>query len=242
MSVRRLKARAPLEARGLVGGYGRRDLVSGLDLRVESGERMAVLGPNGAGKTTLFDLLAGRLSPRAGSVLFGGEDVTREPLHRRARRGLGYVAQEPTVFADLSVRANLAVALRSPARRGAVEAGELDAALQAWGLADLADRSAAVLSGGERRRVEIARTLLTNPLVLLLDEPFAGLDPGARGRLSAALQALPPRVSLLISDHAAADVLDVVGRVLLLEDGHVAYDGPRAGFEAQPTAARYFGA
>ena len=242
MSVRRLRARPALEARALRGGWGRNDLIEGLDLRVAAGERLALLGPNGAGKTTLFDLLAGRLTCRGGAVVLGGAEVTGQPLHARARLGLGYVAQEPTIFRDLTIRRNLEVALCSPARRGPDgTAAELDSALELWGLAEIAERSAVALSGGERRRVEIARALLTNPSVLLLDEPFAGLDPAARRRLAAALHALPPAVTLLISDHAAADVLDVARRVVMLEDGRVAHDGSRGGFEAHPNARRYFG-
>jgi lipopolysaccharide export system ATP-binding protein len=242
MSVRSLRTRAALEARALTGGWGRHPLIDSLDLRVAAGDRLALLGPNGAGKTTLFDLLSGRLGVRSGDVLLGGDPVTSLPLHVRARRGLGYVAQEPTVFRDLTVRGNLDVALRSPARRGAVDPSEVPAALEQWGLADLADRRAGVLSGGERRRVEIARALLTHPTVLLLDEPFAGLDPAARVRLADALRELAPSVTLLISDHAAADVLDVVHRVVLIEDGAVAHDGGREGFEEHPGARRYFGA
>lgn len=243
MSVRASGARAALEARSLRGGWGRGDLIDGLKLRVAGGERLALLGPNGAGKTTLFDLLAGRLSSRGGAVLLGGADVTGQPLHARARRGLGYVAQEPTVFRDLTIRQNLDVALRSPARRGPPgTVADVEDALDRWGLADIASRPAGVLSGGERRRVEIARALLTNPSVLLLDEPFAGLDPAARRRLAEALRALPPAVTLLVSDHAAAEVLDVAHRVVLLEDGKVAHDGGREGFEVHPSARRYFGA
>jgi lipopolysaccharide export system ATP-binding protein len=243
VTVRPLRPKAALEARAVRGGWGRADAAVDVDLRLGPGERVALLGPNGAGKTTLFDLLSGRLRPRGGSVQLGGVDVSREGLPRRARRGLGYVAQEPTVFRDLSVRANLAVALRAPARRGPPgQPEEVDAALESWGLTAIADRSAAVLSGGERRRVEIARALLTNPSVVLLDEPFAGLDPAARRVLARALEALPASVTLLISDHAAREVLDVVARVVLLEDGRVAHDGPRAGFEAHPHAAPYFGA
>ncbi len=236
MSVRTL--RPALEARGLIGGHGRHPLIDALDLRIDAGARVALLGPNGAGKTTLFDLLAGGLRSRAGRVLLGGVDVTGLPLHRRAQKGLGYVAQEPSVFRDLTVRKNLEVALRSPAARGS---GDLEGALQRWGLSALVDRSAAVLSGGERRRVEIARALLTNPSILLLDEPFAGLDPAARKTLAEALADLPPSVTLLISDHAAPDVLDVVHRVILLEDGRVAHDAGRDGFESHPNARRYFG-
>ncbi len=241
MTVRRLRSRPALQAEGLTGGWGRADSARGVDLVVRPGERLAILGPNGAGKTTLFDLLSGRLRARAGRVTLDGEDVTKLPLHRRARLGLGYVAQEPTAFANLSVRDNLRAALCSPAARAGGPG--LEDVLGSWGLADIADRRAGVLSGGERRRVEIARALLTNPSLLLLDEPFAGLDPAGRRHLAEGLSALPARVALLITDHAADDVLASADRVSLLIDGAVAFDGPTRDFDAGlPAHRRYFGA
>lgn len=236
-------ATSALRVDGLCAGWGRRDLLNGLDLRVDRGERVAVLGPNGAGKTTLFDALAGRLRSRAGRVWLGRDDVTAAPLHRRAVLGLGYVPQEPSAFVDLSVRDNLLAALAAPAarrRRPGIEA--VDVALDRWGLAELADRRAAALSGGERRRLEVARSLLLEPSLLLLDEPFAGLDPAGRRALRDGLAALPRSLAMMVTDHAADDVLALCGRVVLLVDGGVAYDGPTDRFgSGDPAWRRYFG-
>ena len=226
----------------LSAGWGRRDLLVGLGLRVDRGERVAVLGPNGAGKTTLFDALSGRLRIRSGRVSLGRDDVTSAPLHRRALLGLGYVPQEPGAFADLSVRDNLRAALAAPAgrrRRRPPEA--VDEALERWGLTPLADRRAAALSGGERRRLEVARALLLEPSLLLLDEPFAGLDPAGRRALREGLAVLPAAVAMMVTDHAADDVLALCDRVVLLVDGRVAFDGPRTRFgSGDPAWKRYF--
>lgn len=243
MSVRPLRTTPALDATDLDSGWGREPILRGLSLRIGPGDRVAILGPNGAGKTTLFDTLSGRLRPRMGSVLLGGKDVTRLPLHRRARLGLGYVPQEPSVFGDLTVRDNLRAALQSPAARRVVTADDdLDRGLSAFRLAEIANRRAGVLSGGERRRVEVLRALLCRPTVLLLDEPFAGLDPRGRTALASGLSALPAKTALVVTDHAADDVLELCDRVVLLIDGGVVFDGPRADFdEGHPAHRRYFG-
>ena len=240
-SVRRLRPRLALEVCALRAGWGRADLLADFDLSLASGERVAVLGPNGAGKTTLFDAIAGRLRVRGGVVRIGRDDVTRWPLHKRARAGLAYVPQEPTALAELTVRQNLTVAVRSPAARGASVA-DVDPALSTWGLEAAADRPAVALSGGERRRLEVARAMLLRPSVILLDEPFAGLDPEGRAALARGLERLPAGVALLVTDHAADDVLGCCDRVVVLVDGRASYDGPVAGFEPNtPAWRRYFG-
>jgi len=236
-----------LRASALVAGWGPDPLLRGLDLGIGAGERVAILGPNGAGKTTLFDVLAGRLRPRSGSVMLGEQDVTRLPLHRRARAGLGYVPQEPTVFGGLTVRANLASALSAPARRPAASASSdadlLDEVLTRFSLTAQASQQAATLSGGERRRVEVARALLLRPAVLLLDEPFAGLDPKGRAALRRGLEHLPLRTALVVTDHAATDLLAFCTRVVLLVGGAVEFDGPQTDFAPESAAwRRYFGA
>lgn len=240
--VRSLRSGSLLKVSGLHAGWGRQPVLRDLSFAVGRGERVAVLGPNGAGKSTLFDALAGRLRPSDGRILLSGEDVTSWPLHLLARRGVSYVPQEATAFAGLSVRDNLSAALRSPARQGPPVEGEVEDALRAWDLTDAAERQAAVLSGGERRRLEVARALLLRPRLLVLDEPFAGLDPAGRAALRAGLETVPPRTAVLVSDHAADDVLSLADRVLLILDGQLAFDGPRRGFSPElPAYRRYFG-
>ena len=234
---------AILRADNLAKAYKGRQIIRDVSLNISSGEIVGLLGPNGAGKTTLFDVLSGRLRPRGGSVTLAGEDVSHLPLHRRARLGLGYVPQTPTVFPDLTVWENLLAALESPARRGAPpDLEQAERGLTRFGLVAVRDRKAGVLSGGERRRVEVLRALLCRPVALLLDEPFAGLDPAGRKALTTGLASLPPRTALVVTDHAADDVLALCNRVLLLIDGAVVFDGPVTDFDpSDPRYRRYFG-
>ncbi len=235
--------RPVLRAVDLVAGWGRRPVLDGVGFSVRPGERVGLLGPNGAGKTTLFDALAGRLRPRSGRVLLDGDDVTGEPRHRLARRGFAYVPQTPSVFLDLTVRDNLSAVRGSPAARRPQAPGAIDDALQRWALTAVAERRAGVLSGGERRRLEVARALLSAPRLLLLDEPFAGLDPGGRRALREGLKDLPEGTALMLTDHAADDVLATCARVLVLIDGRLVSDGPAAEFApGDPVHRRYFGA
>jgi lipopolysaccharide export system ATP-binding protein len=241
-------SRVALQVQDLAASWGSNNVLSGLDLCLDPGEKVAILGPNGAGKSTLFDAVTGRLRPLRGQVCLAGQDLSGKALHERALLGLGYVPQEPCVFATLSVRENLVAALRSPvaARWGPPTAQEtavaVDAILAQWSLTEAAHRPAAVLSGGERRRLEVSRALLLRPRVLLLDEPFTGLDPAARALLRAGLMRLAPSMTLLVSDHSAEDVLAVCPRVVVLVDGKIVFDGPSGDF--QPGVAgyrRYFG-
>jgi lipopolysaccharide export system ATP-binding protein len=234
---------------GLNAGWGSQLVLRDFDLRIAFGEKVAVIGPNGAGKTTLFDALAGRLRPLSGKVELAGATLGDLPLHERALLGLGYVPQEPCVFPDLTVLDNLVVALQSPAgaRAGLPSYGEAVSAatnsLQHWSLSDLAARPAAVLSGGERRRLEVARALLLRPRVLLLDEPFTGLDPGARRVLRDGLASVGPATTLVVTDHSAEDVLTACERVVVLLDGKIVFDGPTGDFQpGAPGYRRYFGA
>lgn len=241
-TVRSLRGQELLRAHDLDAGWGANPAIRGVSFRIERGERAALLGPNGAGKSTLFDSLTGRLRPRAGGVFFGGNEVTGHPLHRLATQGLAYVPQESTALLRLSVEENLVAALESPARIEGSRTGELERSLEDWGLSALRLRSSAVLSGGERRRLEIARALLLRPRLLILDEPFAGLDPAGRSALLTGLGRVHERTAVLVSDHATDDVFEFADRVLLLVDGRIAYDGPTSGFSPEvPVWHRYFG-
>ncbi len=218
-----------LTGRGLARRFGRRPVLAGLDLHIRPGEVVGLLGPNGAGKTTTFRLLAGLLRPHGGQVWLDGVDVTRWPLWRRARGGLGYLPQQASIFRRLSVRANVEVGLaRRGLSRGARRA-EADALLAQWGLAALADARGDRLSGGERRRVEIVRALAAQPRILLVDEPFAGLDPLAVGAVTAQLRALAGAgVGVLLTDHQVRQALEACDRVYILAGGASLFVGAPA--------------
>lgn len=195
-----------LDLLGLHAGWGPTDVLVDFNLELEPGRRLGIAGANGAGKSTLFDVIVGRLRPRKGTVRLAGQDLLREQPWQRARRGIALVPQGPSVVPELSVRDHLISALRAPARQGGApdaknEQRELDESVARFSLGRLLPRAAGTLSGGERRRLEIARTLLLRPAVLLLDEPFAGLDDTARGLVIDLLRHLPRGLSLLATDH-----------------------------------------
>jgi len=212
-----------------------RTLLHRATLEARPGEVLSVFGPSGAGKTTLFRVLVGELPPAEGKVLLAGEDVTRLPLHERARRGLGYVPQTPSVLPDLSVRDNLAVFERLTRR--ARPSGSPDALSIArdLGLEALLDTQAARLSGGERRRLEITRALSAAPRVLVCDEPFAAVDPLGAAQVGDHLRALADAGAVvLVSDHHVDAALRLCDRAVLLLDGEIALEAPPEGFRAHP--------
>ncbi|MCA9537907.1 MAG: LPS export ABC transporter ATP-binding protein [Myxococcales bacterium] len=230
-----------LQAVGLCRRFGRFTALHDLSLHVEPGEVVGLLGPNGAGKTTAFRLIAGLLRPHAGEVRLDDVDVTRWPLWRRARAGLGYLPQQSTLFRRLTVAANIEVALRHlPAdERRARRAAMLDE----FGLGALSAAKGATLSGGERRRVEIVRALAAAPKVLLVDEPFAGLDPRSAAGVAAHLRALTPRgVGVLLTDHDVRQALEVCDRIYILADGTLLRAGTAGAVAADAEVrARYLG-
>ena len=216
-----------LQAEGLVKTYGRRTVVRGVSLRVARGEIVALFGPNGAGKTTTFYMMVGFVRPAAGRILLNGEDVTRLPMHRRARQGLGYLPQEPSAFRRMTARDNLLAILEyQPLDRAAREA-RADQLLDEFGLTRLAGSLAYNLSGGERRRLEIARALTTDPDFILLDEPFTGVDPKSVREIQRLIRDLRERrgLGVFITDHAVRETLALTDRVYLMHDGAVDFDG-----------------
>jgi lipopolysaccharide export system ATP-binding protein len=219
-----------LQATGLSKTLGGRAVVQGVDFCVEPGNILGLLGPNGAGKTTTFRMVAGLLEPDQGRVELGGRPL-RGSLAQRVRAGLGYLPQRPAMFSGLSVRQQLLVPLEV---RG-VAASEADRLLEQAGLRELAGASAERLSGGERRRLELARCLATDPRVVLLDEPFAGVDPVSVGQLCEQLRELAARgLALLITDHAAREALSICDRVVLLDQGSVLAEGSPAEIQEDP--------
>jgi len=216
-----------LSVKDLLKSYSGRQVVNGVSLEVESGEVVGLLGPNGAGKTTCFYMTIGLVKPEGGHILLDGQDITGYPMHVRARRGLGYLPQETSVFRKLSVRQNIMAILELfPLSRE--ERGErADQLLEELGIRHLSDQIANVLSGGEKRRLEISRALSTNPSFMLLDEPFAGIDPLAVADIKKIIIHLKDRgIGILISDHNVRETLGVCDKAFIMVDGRVIECGP----------------
>jgi lipopolysaccharide export system ATP-binding protein len=212
--------------RDLVKSYGGRAVVNGLSLEVFPGEIVGLLGPNGAGKTTAFYMAIGLIRPDAGHVLFLSKDVTQLPMHKRARMGMGYLAQEPSVFRGMTVKENLLCILDTLSLSKAEKSARLEELLAELQLQGLAQRRASTLSGGERRRLEITRALITRPSLLLLDEPFANIDPIAIHDVKQLVRHLAKMgISILITDHNAREIFSVVDRSYLMREGRVLVAG-----------------
>jgi lipopolysaccharide export system ATP-binding protein len=225
---------AILEVRGLVKYYGRRKVVAGVNFDVDAGEVVGLLGPNGAGKTTSFRMTTGQITPNGGRVIFDGHDVTSFPMYRRARRGMGYLSQETSVFRRLSVEQNILAILEAmPVCRSLGRAltraerwQRTDAALEQFGLTHVRKNNAARLSGGEKRRLEIARCLACEPLLILLDEPFTGIDPKTIGDIQEIVRALRRQgIGILLTDHNVRETLKITDRSYLIKDGQVRTHG-----------------
>jgi lipopolysaccharide export system ATP-binding protein len=227
----------------LVKSYGNRCVVNGLSLHVAPGEVVGLLGPNGAGKTTAFYMIIGLIKPDSGKVVFDGTDVTDLPIHCRSRLGLGYLAQEPSVFRDLTVEQNLLTVLEAIEHDIDTIHQRKETLLHELGLASFSNRKASTLSGGERRRLEIARALATGPRCLMLDEPFANIDPLAIADLKAMIQLLKSKdIGVLITDHNARELVSVVNRGYLVADGKLLSSGTSSELLDDAQArARYFG-
>ncbi|MFT4552754.1 MAG: lipopolysaccharide export system ATP-binding protein [Chlamydiales bacterium] len=215
-----------LDVRQLVKSYGGRRVVDGLSFNVKEGEVVGLLGPNGAGKTTAFYMAIGLIRPDAGSVFFRGVDVTNEPINKRAEMGMGYLAQEPSVFRSLTVEENILCILENMSLSKVEQKRRLDELLHELHLEPLAKKRASGLSGGERRRLEITRALVTNPSFLLLDEPFANIDPIAIHDVKQMICLLAKKnISVLITDHNAREIFSIVDRSYLVCNGQVMLSG-----------------
>lgn len=215
-----------IETRELVREFGKRRVVNKVNININAGEIVGLLGPNGAGKTTTFYMVVGLIAVTSGKVLFDGEDITGVPMYRRARRGIGYLPQEPSVFRKMTVEQNIrAIAETLPldktARNEVVETY-----LNELGIAHLAGQKAYTLSGGERRRLEISRALVTRPKFLLMDEPFSGVDPISVNEVQKIIVQLKERgIGVLITDHNVRETLRIVDRAYLLHEGSVLSEG-----------------
>lgn len=215
-----------LQTDRLKKAYHGRAVVNGVSIHVRPGEIVGLLGPNGAGKTTTFNMVVGVVAPDSGEVLFEGNSVTREPMHRRARRGIGYLTQEPSVFRKLTVEQNLMAILETCKLSAKERAIRLKSLLDELDLGRLAASKAYQLSGGEKRRLEITRALVTSPRLLLLDEPFSGIDPIAVYEVQKIVRRLKERgLAILITDHNVRETLKLVDRAYLIHRGQVVYEG-----------------
>jgi lipopolysaccharide export system ATP-binding protein len=219
-------ARSVLEAQGLVKSYKGRRVVNDVSVRLRQGEIVGLLGPNGAGKTTTFYMITGLIRPDAGTIRLDGRELTAEPMYRRARLGIGYLAQEPSVFRKLSVEDNILAILETLKITDAERRGRLEGLLDELALKHLRRQKAFQLSGGERRRLEITRALVTEPKFMLLDEPFAGVDPIAVHDIQTIVAGLRHRgIGVLITDHNVEQTLDIVDRAYIMFEGRVQVSG-----------------
>jgi lipopolysaccharide export system ATP-binding protein len=243
LSQRAVGKGSVLSAHGLVKTYRKRNVVNNVALELRQGEIVGLLGPNGAGKTTTFYMIAGLIPPAAGAIRLDGTDITRMPMYQRARRGIGYLSQEPSIFRKLTVEENIMAILETlPVDRKERER-RLETLLDELRIKHLRQSKAYALSGGERRRLEITRALVTEPKFIMLDEPFAGVDPIAVHDIQQIVASLKDRgIGVLISDHNVEQTLDIVDRAYIMFDGAVKVSGPVSELIFDDTVSKsYFG-
>jgi lipopolysaccharide export system ATP-binding protein len=230
-----------IQTHGLVKQYGGRRVVNGVDIHVRAGEVVGLLGKNGAGKTTTFYMIVGLVPPTEGDVYMGDEDVTHMPMYRRARRGIGYLPQEESIFRKLSVEDNLLAILETLPLTEEERDARCDELLKDFGLEHVRENIAITLSGGEKRRVTIARALVTSPTLLLLDEPFSGVDPMAVHDIQEIILHLKERgLGVLITDHNVRETLSVVDRAYIIDEGRVLSEGSREFLINDPIAREIY--
>jgi lipopolysaccharide export system ATP-binding protein len=230
-----------LRAVSVAKSYGGRRVVNGISLEVKGGEVVGLLGPNGAGKTTTFHMMVGLIQPDDGKVLMNDEDLTGAPIHERARAGISYLPQESSVFRRLTVEENLRAILQTLDLSAAEQQERADALMKMLGVAHLATHKAITLSGGERRRVEIARALVLSPYFLLLDEPFTGIDPIAVAEIQKIVRRLiNSGIGILITDHNVRETLGICDRAYIVNEGSVLEEGTPEKIAASAKARKFY--
>ncbi len=231
-----------LAVNGLYKSFGKKTVVRGIDFSMHSGEVLGLLGPNGAGKTTTFYMIVGFYRPSAGEVFFNGRCITRLPMYKRARLGIAYLPQETSVFRKLTVEENIWAIIET--RQDLSEAQKrslLEELLEEFSITRIRKQEAFTLSGGERRRTEIARALANNPQILLLDEPFAGIDPIAVADIKAMVRLLANRgIGVLITDHNVRDTLEITDRSIIISSGQIVVQGNKEEILASPLARKIY--
>lgn len=230
-----------LETTGLVKDYGKRRVVGGVDINVKRGEVVGLLGPNGAGKTTTFYMITGIVSPDKGKIVFDRKDITRMPLHERARSGIGYLSQEPSIFRKLTVQENIMAVLETLGFSPRERRRRLDELLNELKITHLRKSRAYTLSGGEKRRVEITRALVTNPLFILLDEPFSGIDPIAVAECQEIIKDLKAKgLGILLTDHNVRETLTITDRAYIMAEGRILISGSKDDLISNPKAREIY--
>ncbi len=215
-----------LAAKDLVKSYHDKSVVNGVNIQIKKGEVVGLLGPNGAGKTTTFYMVIGLIKPNSGQVMFQGQDVTRKPMYKRARLGMGYLSQEPSIFRKMTVEDNVMCILETLNLSRKERKERLHHLLNGLGLEKLAKQKALTLSGGERRRLEITRAMVTNPSFIMLDEPFSGVDPKAVYEVQKIISQLKDMgLGILITDHSVRETLDIVDRGYIMAEGKILCEG-----------------
>ena len=230
-----------LVAHGLAKKFGKRLVVRDVSLAVRRGEAVGLLGPNGAGKTTVFTMIMGLVRPDKGDIRLDGVAITRLPLFQRGRLGIGYLPQEPSIFRGLTVSGNILAVLEGHVREKHVRKERLEALLEEFSISHIRNADALALSGGERRRVEIARAVAADPVFMLLDEPFAGVDPIAVADVKELVRQLTKRgIGVLVTDHSVRETLSLVDRAYVIHEGAVMIQGRPETITADPEARRVY--
>ena len=230
-----------LEIKGLAKSYNGRQVVKDVNLEVRRQEIVGLLGPNGAGKTTTFYMIVGIIPPQRGKIIFDNQDITRMPIHARARYGIGYLSQESSIFRKLTVEENIMAVLETLSLSRKKRRSRLDSLLQELKIAHLAKNKAYTLSGGERRRLEITRALVTNPSFILLDEPFSGIDPIVVGEAQEIIKELKEKgLGVLLTDHNVRETLSITDRAYLIAEGKILIAGSAQDLINNPVARQLY--
>ena len=230
-----------IETNNLVKIYGQRKVVNNVSLQVEQGTVVGLLGPNGAGKTTTFYMVVGIAKPDSGTVTLDGQDISQLPMYQRARLGIGYLPQEASIFRKMTVEENLMSILETTSLSHEEQLKKMEDLLEEFDIGHIQNSVGTALSGGERRRVEIARSLATDPAFILLDEPFAGIDPIAVADIQGMIAHLAKRgIGILITDHNVRETLSIVDKAYILASGEVLLHGDSASIANDPVARKYY--